>query len=157
RTAGNDRCQGEAPEPIPPRYNPSLGQQPLTQAAPFAPPSSAGTALQQNLRQTVPAVRLTSLLDGESHDWSALRDLLNSQPEDRVFVAEVEGDGTPSIRFGDNQHGVRPDPDTAFTAVYRVGNGVAGNIGAEALAHVLTAEPDVDRVRNPMPASGGVE
>jgi hypothetical protein len=155
--AGNDRCQGGIPQPIPPRYSPSLREQPLTQAVSFSAPPSATAALPQDLRQTVPAVSLTSLLDGETHDWSPQRDLLNSQPNDRVFVAEVEGDGTASLRFGDNQHGVRPDPGTAFTATYRIGNGVAGNIGAEALAHVLTAEPNIDRVRNPMPASGGVE
>jgi hypothetical protein len=160
--AGNDRCQGGEPVPIPPRYRPSLREQPVTQATPFTPPSAshpspASAALGQDPPAAVPAVKLASLLAGEHHDWFPLRDLLNSLPNDRAFVVEVELDGTAYLRFGDNQHGTRPDPETAFTADYRVGNGVAGNIGAEALAHVLTKQPGILLVRNPMPARGGAE
>jgi hypothetical protein len=153
-----DRCQNVSPTPIPPRYNPSLQQQPLTQAAPLAPPPpSATAALRQDPAAALPAVKLTGVLDDVSNDWSPLRDLLGSRPDGLFFVAEVEGDGTATIRFGDDRDVKRPDPGTAFTASYRVGNGTAGNLGAEALAHVLTDRPEVLRVRNPMPAVGGVD
>jgi predicted phage baseplate assembly protein len=49
---------------------------------------------------------------------------------------------------------------TAFTAVYRVGNGRAGNVGAEALAHAVQPAvapfwPAIDSIRNPLAAEGG--
>jgi len=46
---------------------------------------------------------------------------------------------------------------TRFSASYFVGNGAAGNVGAEAIAHVIGSFPSIERVRNPLPASGGVE
>ncbi|MEO8454458.1 MAG: baseplate J/gp47 family protein, partial [Sphingomicrobium sp.] len=43
-------------------------------------------------------------------------------------------------------------------ASYRVGNGQIGNVGAEAIAHVVTSLGGViTAVRNPMPAAGGVD
>jgi predicted phage baseplate assembly protein len=82
-----------------------------------------------------------------------------------VFVVEVEEDGSAYLRFGDGEyHGQRPESTTRFTATYRIGNGARGNIGAESLAHVVDGDPAVDpavaaieRVRNPLPARGGVE
>jgi len=52
---------------------------------------------------------------------------------------------------------MRPAPGTRLTAKYRVGNGVRGNVGAEALGHVVSNDNGIVGVRNPMPASGGVE
>src|SRR5207244_1233286 len=71
--------------------------------------------------------------------------------------AEVEEGGPAALRFGDDQHGMRPAPGTNFDASYRVGNGASGNAGAEAIAHIITHEPAIIAVRNPMPARGGVE
>ena len=31
------------------------------------------------------------------------------------------------LRFGDDINGMRPEPDSVFTAAYRLGNGTAGN------------------------------
>ncbi len=86
-----------------------------------------------------------------------MRDLLNSDPGDSEFVVELESDMTAFLRFGDDRHGSRPEPETAFTATYRVGNGVAGNIGAEAIAHIVSGDSAIVAVRNPLPARGGVE
>jgi predicted phage baseplate assembly protein len=69
----------------------------------------------------------------------------------------VEADGTAYLRFGDARHGARPAQDTAFTASYRVGVGVAGNVGAGAIAHILGGPSGITSVRNPMPAAGGVD
>jgi len=89
------------------------------------------------------------------------RDLLESGPTDPHFVAETEADGRAWLRFGDDKLGLRPEPETSFTATYRVGNGVAGNVGAESIAHLSTADSAlasaVSLVRNPLPAQGGVE
>ena len=44
-----------------------------------------------------------------------------------------------------------------FTASYRIGNGRRGNVGADALAHVSTSVAGIARVRNPLPAVGGID
>jgi predicted phage baseplate assembly protein len=59
------------------------------------------------------------------------------------------------MRFGDDLNGRRPETGTEFVARYRVGNGTAGNVGAEAVHHVVTAEDGIVLVRNPLSAHGG--
>jgi hypothetical protein len=69
---------------------------------------------------------------------------------------EIENDGRACLRFGDDELGRRPEARTAFRATYRVGNGLAGNVGAGAIAHVVTRDAalsgGVVSVRNPLPA-----
>jgi predicted phage baseplate assembly protein len=36
-------------------------------------------------------------------------------------------------------------------------NGSAGNVGAETLAHIVSNDPAITAVRNPLPAAGGVD
>ena len=90
-------------------------------------------------------------------DWAPRRDLLGSDAGDRDFVVEVESDGTAALRFGDGTHGIRPDSGTEFEARYRVGMGVAGNVGSETICHVVDSVGGlpVVKVRNPLPAVGG--
>ena len=54
-----------------------------------------------------------------------------------------------------HEAGRRPDGGTAFAAVYRVGNGPRGNVGAGALAHVVSGEAAIEAVTNPLAARGG--
>ncbi|RIH82437.1 putative baseplate assembly protein [Calidithermus terrae] len=93
--------------------------------------------------------------------WHPRRDLLASDRFAREFVLEVAEDGRGQLRFGDDVLGQAPTPGVAFEAVYRVGNGPAGNVGAEAIAHLLRPPgfpaSSVLRVRNPLPAAGGLE
>jgi predicted phage baseplate assembly protein len=72
-------------------------------------------------------------------------------------VVEVENDGTAYLRFGDDEHGRRPDSGMTFAATYRVGNGVAGNVGADSLVHIVSDDQHVASLRNPLAARGGVE
>jgi hypothetical protein len=87
--------------------------------------------------------------------WEVRRDLLGSRNSDRHFVAEMEEDGRARLRFGDNEHGMRPETGTEFTAEYREGNGPHGNIGARTIGHVVDAPPGILSVQNPLPAWGG--
>ena len=57
------------------------------------------------LRDVRPAIRLTSTLAGTSLGWSPVRDLLDSDDGATDFVAEIEADGTTTLRFGDDEHG----------------------------------------------------
>jgi hypothetical protein len=90
--------------------------------------------------------------------WHARRDVLNSSPGDRHFVAEVDGDGRAQLRFGDGELGRAPQAGARFLASYRVGGGPGGNVGAETITHLVyrRIRPDgIQTIRNPLPAAGG--
>ena len=172
---GSDPCAQPSPVPIPRRYRPRLALAPLTQAAtvpalagapgfpdtapPFDPSQPAAGALSWSMADVVPQARLDSTLGADSKSWYPHRTLLNSAAAATHFVAEVDDDGSTLLRFGDGEHGLRPDTGTVFTATYRVGNGTAGNVGAESIAHFVASNHvnDVQVVRNPLPARGGVD
>jgi hypothetical protein len=87
-------------------------------------------------------------------------DLLDLGPFDTSFCVETDNDGRALVRFGDGAEGMQPEDGAFIKAIYRVGVGRAGNIGAEALAHLLLvggAPPPIVSVRNPLAAWGGVE
>ena len=155
--ADDDHCQPGERAPIPARFRPHLSGRPLTHAAPYDVHVAARTALHQTVQEALPAIVLASVHNTATGTWLPKRDLLNSAPTATEFVVELETDGIAYLRFGDDQHGARPEPQTVFTATYRVGNGLAGNVGAEALAHVITAQPHIIAVRNPLAAQGGVD
>jgi hypothetical protein len=93
--------------------------------------------------------------------WTAERDLLGSQSDDRHFVAEMDNDGHAQLRFGDGRLGRAPEALTRFAARYRVGNGRAGNVGAETITHLIVRHGTLSGAqinpRNPLPAVGGTE
>jgi predicted phage baseplate assembly protein len=82
---------------------------------------------------------------------------LNSGRFRTDFVVETELDGSATLRFGDNVLGKRPAAGATFTATYRVGSGTSGNVGAKALARVVSSDTRIKRVWNPLPASGGAD
>lgn len=154
----SDRCDPAEREAVPPRFRPALEEAPLTQAVPYsAPPASARAALPTRPQDAQPSIQLEGTTPTGSQGWLAVRDLLNSGPGDPHFVVEIESDGTARLRFGDDRNGLRPASGTEFSASYRVGNGPSGNIGADALMHVVSDQGEIVGVRNPMPARGGLQ
>lgn len=115
------------------------------------------SALRPDPRAALPAVRVT---DGE-RTWHPRRDLLDSGPWDPHVVGELDDDGRLALRFGDGRYGARPDPGARLELHYRLGGGKAGNVGAEAINHLVLRAPSSPppgvRVRNPLPAVGGTE
>jgi hypothetical protein len=161
---GHER-RGETVPAVPAddRFRPELADGPLTQAPQVRTEPvdgitgeviPAADAMTWSPADVLPDV---ALVDERGRRWMPQRDLLGSGPLAREFVVETEDDGRASIRFGDDHHGMRPDPRAAFTAIYRVGNGTAANVGADALSHVFTDIVEVVGVRNPLPARGGVD
>ena len=148
-------CEHAEPEPVPPRYSPSLAMTPVTQAASWSNDGSASRGTTSAVSTALPQITLAAVPTDER--WDVRRDLLGSNATAPDFVVEVETDGTASLRFGDGSHGRRPAEGTRFTAQYRVGNGLRGNVGADAIAHVVTDVAGIERVRNPLPATGGVD
>lgn len=153
-----DRCTPTAATPVPPRYDPQLPDSPLTQAVPLptgTPSASALTLL--NPTSAIPAITLTSSLNSENETWLPQQNLLSSGASDTHFVVEVESDGTATLRFGDNTNGKTPASTTAFTATYRIGNGTAGNVGADSITNLAATDARITGCRNPLPASGGAD
>jgi hypothetical protein len=89
--------------------------------------------------------------------WTLRRDLLGSGPFDYDYTVDIEEDRSATLRFGDNQHGRRPQADDRFRVTYRVGNGEQGNVRADTICHIISADPDIIGVRNPLAALGGTE
>ena len=123
----------------------------------YARPPAAAATIADDVSAAGPAVTLEGTLLASTEPWAPQVDLLGSDGDAAEFVVEVETDGAATLRFGDGTHGRRPETGTAFTATYRVGNGVAGNVGAGALAHVATLNGAITGATNPIAAAGGID
>ncbi|MBB6187834.1 putative baseplate assembly protein [Rhodanobacter sp. MP7CTX1] len=94
----------------------------------------------------------------ESCLWQSCQDLLESGPNDRQFVVEIDDDGAAHLRFGDGVLGQQPQAGDFFRALSRLGNGTAGNVGRDSIVWLALKSdvPPADvQARNPLPASGG--
>ena len=156
RPTRDDRCNPPPRVPLAPRFRPLLSASPLTHTVRLAD-GSATAVINTPPGEVIPAVSLTGMIEGSPEPWHAERDLLRSDNTERAFVVETEHDGSARLRFGDGVHGYRPRSTTQFSATYRVGNGRAGNVGAEAIFHVVTSVPGIVGARNPLPADGGFD
>ncbi|MBN1204057.1 MAG: putative baseplate assembly protein [Myxococcaceae bacterium] len=166
---------GELLPPVPEegRYRPRLKSGPLTRQGhavgstgrpvPFDPWASARAATRWAVENARPVIFLSDASAPE-RPWLPVQDLLESDRFSPHFVAESEDDGSTSLRFGDGVMG--RTPQGGLTARYRVGNGRAGNVGAETIAHVVLHPTDgvlnatlksILDVSNPLPAAGGVD
>jgi len=155
-------CESAEAEARAPRFRPSLKEGPLTfTAARSQQKGKEGTAAPASsvygwdMRGVLPSVALRP--KGGGSVWRPKQDLLSSDEFAPDFVAEVEEDGAATLRFGDDEYGMRPAEGTEFLATYRVGNGARGNIGAESLAHVVTDDTRIASITNPLPARGGTD
>ena len=158
--------------PLTGSYRPALGRAGLAFAAPF--PTSvvipdpfdpgattvvpASQAFEYTSADALPCLKLAA---GDEL-WSPRRDLLASDRFAPEFVVEMERDATARLRFGDDLQGRRPSPATVFDATARIGGGIAGNLGADALRHLVAPASvlpagSILAVRNPLPARGGAE
>lgn len=89
--------------------------------------------------------------------WTVRPDLLSSGPLSEDYLVDVEEDGRAFLRFGFGGHGRLPLPDDQFVATYRIGTGSAGNVRADTIAHIVTDDPGITTVYNPLPAQGGTD
>jgi hypothetical protein len=136
------------------RYYPRLARAPLTFSVAYDASASARAFLAPDPKDASPAITVAS---DDGNSWTAMRDLLGSDDTKHVFVPEIDQNGSTFLRFGDGTYGVAPEAGLAFTATYRVGNGRIGNVGHDAIGHVLIAGHDIVAVRNPLAAAGGVD
>lgn len=171
-----DRCDG--PNHLcdevrtPGRFRPELAQGPISFCAPLPSPDpclpageampSARAMLEQDPRLALPAIDLFELDErrrGEPLAWQPRLDLLESGPEDRHFVAEIDDEGSAWLRFGEGELGCHPAACATMRVRYRVGSGPSGNVGRDTITRVLLTNllDGVELgVRNPLPARGGL-
>lgn len=163
-------CEPAETRLAPRAFRPRLSERPLTFSEPLSDCGCASRAILQDPRRALPWIHLTgsstppegmdaASFVAEAAGWSAKRDLLASGPDDRDFVAEMDDDGTAWIRFGKGGEGLTPAAGTRFDARYGLGNGPAGNVGAETI-RLIVFRQTLDaggtlRVRNPLAAAGG--
>jgi hypothetical protein len=143
--------------PIRGPFRPALEGAPITHRLPYHDQTArtlpAAPLTRQPPQDALPDARLR----GDGEVWSVRRDLLHSDRFAVDFVMEIEDNGRASIRFGDGVFARPPAPGSHLTAHYRVGNGRAGNVGAEAINRVVLPGDGVTRVWNPLPADGGTD
>lgn len=181
RTIFNEELPQVQPES---RYRPRLRLTGLTYSTSYdhdeAGKLSAAETILQDHSRAMPAMQLVELgnqsletgddlesvllataeLNGKFYPvskWRVMMDLLNSGKFARDCIVEMEDDGRAYLRFGFGEMGWQPVAGDRFLATYRIGNGTDGNIGPNAIAHIVTEEGRISAVRNFLPAQGGTE
>lgn len=162
------------------RYRPRLPRPNLTYAVSYDKRTvqdvSAAALFRQMPQDATPVITLLETENenenqngnqngNQNQTWQALPDLLDSDRFTLAFVVEMESDRQAILRFGDGTQGKQPLAGTVFRATYRVGNGLAGNVGREAIAYLYTKDEDEDealtgnvtKVCNWLPAEGGID
>lgn len=133
-----------------------LSEGPLTMRCP--------TGGEQNcdVRAAQPSLSLlVTHSNGMTDSFIPVPDLLSSKPFMLHFVADVDDVGRAVLRFGDGEYGQRLVDVAQIDSAYRIGNGRAGNIGADSLTHIVRPQPlpltwpAIERLRNPLPAGRG--
>ncbi len=157
------KCSPSETSVTPAKLRPSLTGRPLTFSQPLPPCGCASAFITNDPRRALPDISLIGTLatsqGNTTTSWSAKSDLLESGPNDCVFVVEMDNDGDAHLRFGDGTLGRVPDAGTQFIASYRVGNGPPGNVGTETIVHLVfrSLTEGIGQLipRNPLPAQGG--
>ncbi|SIT01829.1 putative baseplate assembly protein [Roseivivax lentus] len=146
-------------------FRPHLSRRDLTHAVrPFVPADTLAAAAYLTVPPEDAVAAITLSCDAEADPWTPRADFIGTAADALAFVPEVEADGTTRLRFWaapggtEGLHGKTPEPGETFEARYRVGTGTAGNVGAEAIAHIAASgivAPNVASVTNPLAATGG--
>ncbi|MDH6243224.1 hypothetical protein [Mycobacterium sp. OTB74] len=87
--------------------------------------------------------------------WTEVPTLYNQPPRAQVYVVERSPDQKATIRFGDGVNGSRLTSGTGNVAAkYRYGSGAASP-PAGRLTTMLSRQPNLASIHNPVPVSGG--
>ncbi|MGH9908968.1 MAG: putative baseplate assembly protein [Pyrinomonadaceae bacterium] len=179
---GECRCEGSVMDltTVPDTFRPVLEQTPLTFSEPVNRNTPASLTLKQDPRNALPQILSLVGLPGKCEEpvtgtkpkpladidpanekwrWNSRLDLLGSGSLDQHYVVEIDNDGKAHLRFGNGELGRVPAACMIFQALYRVGNGTSGNVGADTINTVGWRQKSVSGLtlvpRNPMPSIGG--
>lgn len=108
--------------------------------------------------ETPPRSTLEVVVGGIATPWAEQSDLIESEGDDDHFIVETDEEGVSLLRFGNGVNGRALPHLAAATCRYRVGQGVAGNVGADTLTGFDPVAPSgVDAVWNPLDVVNGRE
>jgi hypothetical protein len=127
---------------------------------------SASTPNQQfSLKQTpltfiqspTPTGRLSTLrVTANQVAWKEVPSLYDQQPTAQVFDTLNEPGGNTDVWFGDGVEGAMlPTGQNNIQANYRIGSGLAGNVGVGTITTLVDRPLGVSGVTNPMASTGG--
>ncbi|HEY5712961.1 MAG TPA: baseplate J/gp47 family protein [Allosphingosinicella sp.] len=129
----------------------------LVHAPPYRPDEAFEAAARLVLSPDAALAVAQVVLDGDGETWPAVPDLLSSDRFSPAVKVEPSGGGG-YVLFGDGNAGREPAEPDKFSARIRHGGGRRGNIGPDAIGHIVTGDgSDLDGVRNPVRAAGGLD
>ena len=153
------------PAQRPPRQRLRLTQAPLAHLdaatvdlaspLPSGVSGSADDSVSALLTRTARGVSTLHVAVDGDNTWSERASLLDSRSDEKVFRLEIDDEGEATLVFGNGVFGLRPDETSVVTATYRIGGGAVGNVAEGTLVSVVSAQPWLISVSNPLPASGG--
>ena len=126
----------------------------------YAPPWDAEAAARSPARAALtPDAELAVaqvVLAGDGETWKATPDLLAADRFSPVVKVEPSDEHGGYVLFGDGSAGRLPSAGADFTARIRLGGGRLGNVGRDAIGHIVTGDGSaVAALRNPIAAAGG--
>ncbi|MBI3803964.1 MAG: putative baseplate assembly protein [Nitrospirae bacterium] len=89
--------------------------------------------------------------------WDEVETLFQSRPSDLHYVVSIDENDTLTITFGNGQRGSVVPAGAQVKAVYRIGLGSQGNVGADTLTVAPSAIPQITKLTNPFHAEGGAD
>lgn len=88
--------------------------------------------------------------------WQQVATLSDAEQSDAHYTVKMTEEGGLKIGFGDGEHGRRlPTGTNNIRISYRKGTGLSGNVAAGSLLKPVKPHAKVDKVRQPLAATGG--
>ncbi|HSY71741.1 MAG TPA: baseplate J/gp47 family protein [Alloacidobacterium sp.] len=102
------------------------------------------------------AVKSTLTVTVNGVAWNEQSSLGQSAPDARDFTTTLDDTAQTTVVFGDGFNGARPPSGTNnIHARYRKGLGSSGNLPVGSIQQLVDSIPNLKKVTNPMPSSGG--
>jgi len=106
--------------------------------------------------EVAPLAALEVSVRGFADLWEEQTDLIESKSDAEHFIVETDEFARSAMRFGNGDNGAQLPENVVVTCRYRVGQGTAGNVGADALTGFdPKAFPTVRAVWNPLDVVNG--
>jgi len=114
------------------------------------------TYLPSSDAESLSAVTSTLTVSVNGVAWNEQPDLTVSTPDAQDFTVTQDGSGRTTVTFGDGFNGARPSSGANnIHARYRYGLGSSGNLSTDSIRQLIDNVPNVQKVTNPVPSSGG--
>ena len=103
-----------------------------------------------------PLSSLTVAVGGFAGVWEERSDLIESAAGDEHYIVETDEYGVSRVRFGNDANGRALPIGSVVTCSYQVGQGTAGNVGADRITGFdAAAVPEVTGIWNPFDVGDG--